>query len=148
MKINTRKFGEIKVKKENILTMPEGLPGFPGFAKFVLIEDPKTAPFCWFQSIESPDLSLVVMDPKVFKPDYQVNLEPLIESRNWEGVEPKKLIKVVVINITEEEGKTRITANLMGPLVINLKTKEVIQLAICDSEYSHQHDVLNSVQQG
>ncbi len=145
MKVQTRKFGEIEIDEEKILAMPEGLPGFPGFEKFILIEDPKTAPFCWFQAIESADLSLVVMDPLIFKPDYQVNLKPLIESRGWENIEPKKLIIVVVINIKEEETKKSITANLMGPLVINLQNMEVIQLAIWDSEYSHQHDVLASV---
>ncbi len=145
MKINTRKFGEINIDGEKILNMPEGLPGFPGFEQFVLLEDPKTAPFCWFQSIETPNLSLVVMNPAVFKPDYQLDLESLISERGWKGVKKKNLMIFVVINIREGENKKSITANLMGPLVINLKNKEVIQMAICDSEYSHQYDVLGSL---
>lgn len=148
MKINTRKFGEVEIDDTKILAMPEGLPGFPGFEKFVLIEDPKTAPFCWFQSIESPDLSLIVMNPAVFKPDYQVDLTTLIESRGWQNVDPKKFMIFVVININDNENEKSITANLMGPLVVNLQNLEAIQLAICDSEYSHQHDVLNSVSSG
>ena len=145
MKINTRKFGEVEIDKEKILSMPEGLPGFSGFERFVLLEDPKTAPFCWFQSIETPDLALIVMNPKVFKPDYQVDLNPLIQSRAWKGVTSKELLLFVVINIKEGEKEKSITANLMGPLVVNLKTKEVIQMAICDSDYSHQYDVLKAI---
>ena len=145
MKINTRKFGEIDIEDKKILTMPEGLPGFPGFERFVLFEDPKTAPFCWFQSVESPNLSLIVMNPVVFKPDYKLNLQALISSRDWKDVKPEDLLIFVVINIKEGEQEKRITANLMGPLVINLRNKEVIQMALCDSDYSHQYDVLEAI---
>ena len=68
MKINTRKFGRIEIEKTKILSMPEGLPGFPGFERFVLLEDPKTAPFCWFQSVQEPNLALIVMNPLLFMP--------------------------------------------------------------------------------
>ena len=145
MKINTRKFGEIEIDDDKILTMPEGLPGFPGFEQFVLFEDQKTAPFCWFQSIEAPNLSLVVMNPVIFKPDYQLDLQGLIDSRGWKNLTPEKLLILVVINIKEGIQEKSITANLMGPLVINLNTKEVIQMAISDPDYSHQYDVFESL---
>ncbi len=145
MKINTRKFGEIEIDDDKILTMPEGLPGFPGFEQFVLFEDKNSAPFCWFQSIEAPNLSLVVMNPAVFKPDYKLDLQGLIDNRGWRDITPEKLLIFVVINIKEVKQEKSITANLMGPLVINLKTKEVIQMAISDPDYSHQYDVLGSL---
>lgn len=63
MKIQTRKFGEIDIDENLILTMPEGLPGFPGFDRFILIERTETKPFCWFQSVENPNLNLVIMSP-------------------------------------------------------------------------------------
>ncbi len=147
MKIHTRKFGEIDIDDRKILTMPEGLPGFPGFERFALLEDPKTAPFCWYQSIETPDLSLVVMNPFLFMPDYHLDLEPVIAARGWGTIAPENLMIFVVINIKEQEQKKSITANLMGPLVINLENREAIQVAICDSDYSHQHDVLNALSQ-
>jgi len=145
LKINTRKFGEIDIDEDKILTMPEGLPGFPGFEQFVLFEDKKTAPFCWFQSIEAPNLSLVVMNPSVFKPDYQLDLQGLIDSRGWKDTTPENLLIFVVINIQEGRQEKSITANLMGPLVINLENREVIQMAISDPDYSHQYDVLESL---
>jgi len=145
LKINTRKFGEIDIDEKNILTMPEGLPGFPDFERFVLIEDPNTAPFCWFQSIETPNLSLVVMSPLVFKPDYQLDMKTLIDGRDWQGAKQEELLIFVVINIKEGDPKNKITANLMGPLIFNLEQKEVVQIALCDSDYSHQFDVLEAI---
>ncbi len=146
MKINTRKFGEIIIDETKILTMPEGLPGFPGFERFVLLEDPKTAPFCWLQSLEEPDLALVIMDPLVFKPDYKIGLEKFICDMNWADVKEENLLVYVVVNITGEEENKKITANLMGPLVINSKNNEIVQVVISDSTYSYQYNILESSQ--
>lgn len=143
MKISTRKFGEVDIDESKILVMPEGLPGFPGFEKFVLLEDQKTAPFAWFQSIEEPGLALIVMNPFLFKPDYELNLDGFIKSRNWKGISSEELVIYVVVNISEKQKGKRITANLIGPLIINPKNNEVIQVAVSDTDYSHQHIIVD-----
>ncbi|MEA2061000.1 MAG: flagellar assembly protein FliW [Thermodesulfobacteriota bacterium] len=144
MKIDTRKFGTIEIDSNKILTMPECLPGFPGFTRFALLEDPKSAPFCWFQSTEDPSLALVIMSPFLFKPDYRFNLDNVINARNWSGVKEENLIIYVVVNISErEEKKNSITANLLGPLVINSENNEAVQVVLSDTNYSHQHNVLD-----
>ena len=145
MKIMTRKFGEIEIDEKKILVMPEGLPGFPGFERFILLEDPKTSPFCWFQSMEEPNLALVIMSPFIFKPDYKIDLEGFIASRDWKETQTGDVLIYVVINISEGEKEKKITANLMGPIIINSKNNEAIQVIISDSTYSHQHNVLASV---
>ncbi len=142
MKLQTRKFGEIEIEESKTLSMPEGLPGFPGFERFVLIEDPKTAPFCWLQSLEDPSLALAMMDPFLFKPDYKMDLEGFIASKGWEGVDTKDLLVYVVINISKGEKGNTITANLIGPIIINLKNNETIQVVLSNTSYSHQHIVL------
>jgi len=134
VKINTRKFGEIEIDENKILSMPEGLPGFSGYERFILLEDPKTAPFCWFQSIEEPNLALIVMNPFLFKPDYQPNLDEFISSQ--------KVMVYVVVNVSKTEGKTKITANLMGPILINPEKHKAVQVILSDTSYSHQHNVL------
>ncbi len=146
MKIGTRKFGEIIIDEKKILTMPEGLPGFPGFDRFVLLEDEKTAPFCWLQSLDEPDLALVIMDPLVFMPDYKLGLEEFIMERKWTGVKEDDLLVYVVVNISGEEEDKKITANLMGPLVMNSKNNEVIQVVLSDADYSYQYDILSSAE--
>ncbi|MEA1968367.1 MAG: flagellar assembly protein FliW [Thermodesulfobacteriota bacterium] len=144
MNINTRKFGEIEIDEKKILTMPEGLPGFPGFKQFALLEDPKSAPFCWLQSVEEPSLAIVVMSPFLFKPDYHFDLNSVIAARDWTGVKEENLIIYVVVNISERDSKKRITANLIGPLIINSENNETVQVVISDTNYSHQHNVLES----
>lgn len=142
MKIKTRKFGEINIDENKILTMPEGLPGFPGFERFVLLEDEETAPFCWLQSLEEPDIALVIMDPLVFKPDYRLDMEKFISDMNWTDVKEDALLIYVVVNVMGEKENRKITANLMGPLVINSKNNEAVQVVISDSAYSCQYNIL------
>jgi len=143
VEIMTRKFGKIKIDETKTITMPGGLAGFPGFEKFVLLEDEKIAPFSWFQSIEEPDLALVIMNPLLFKPDYRVaGLADFIVSCGWKDTSLSDLLTYVVVNISEEEGEQKITANLMGPLIINTKNNEVVQVVISDSNYSHQYNIL------
>lgn len=144
MKIDTRKFGEIEIDETKILTMPDGLPGFPGFERFALLEDPKTVPFCWLQSLEEPNLALVVMNPFLFMPDYKLDLDSFIDGKDWKDVKAEALQVLVVVNISQGEKEKKITANLLGPLVINSKNNEVFQVVIPDSTYSYQHNVLDS----
>lgn len=142
MKIKTRKFGETEIDENTIFTMPEGLPGFSGHHRFVILEDSKTAPFCWLQSLDNPDIALVVMNPFLFKPDYQFDLKGLVLSRNWGDVGSENVHVYVVINISGSDAEQTITANLMGPIVINSEKKEAFQMVISDPSYSHQHKIL------
>lgn len=147
MKIKTRKFGEIDIDEKQILTMPEGLPGFPGFDRFIVLEQPETAPFCWFQSVDEPNLNLVIMSPFYFMPDYDPELDTIINIRNWHGTEKDQLQVYVVVNIFGEGEDRSITANLMGPIVINGRTREAVQFVFSNAIYSHQHDVLKSMEE-
>lgn len=144
MKIKTRKFGEIDIDEKKILTMPEGLPGFPGYERFALLEDPKSAPFCWFQSVEEPNLALIIINPYLFMPDYQIDLEGVIQIREWSDISINDLLVYAVVNIIEALNQKKITANLVGPIIINTKTNEAIQVVVANSVYSHQHDILES----
>lgn len=144
LKIRTRKFGEVDIDKNKILTMPDGLPGFEKYSRFVLLEDANAKPFWWFQSVEEPDLALVVMDPFIFKPDYKPDLKSIITLKNWRNLKEEDLAVFVVINISQTTGEKTITANLIGPIVVNMKQNEAIQVVFQDSTYSHKHNILVS----
>ncbi|MCK5350563.1 MAG: flagellar assembly protein FliW, partial [Desulfobacula sp.] len=54
------------------------------------------------------------------------------------------LLIYVVVNIIGEKENKKITANLMGPLVINSKNNEAVQVVISDPAYSCQYNILES----
>ncbi len=137
--IETRKFGMVTVFSDRILTMPDGLPGFPGKKQFALLELEEIRPFFWFQSIDDPDIALIVMDPFQVLPDYEVDVEPMVKAMGW-AVSAKEEIAVYTVATigVDENGNKRITANLIGPIVIHTGLKQATQMVIADSPYSHQ----------
>ena len=141
MKFNTRKFGEIDIPDEKIINMPLGLPGFPDRKRFVLLEREETRPFCWFQSVDDPNLALVIMNPFLFHSKYSVDIEPALRELAWKG-DPLDQMAVYVVLTFHDSGPYRITANLIGPIIINSLKCEAVQLVIHDSVHSHQHPVM------
>ncbi|MBU0995482.1 MAG: flagellar assembly protein FliW [Proteobacteria bacterium] len=142
MKIKTRRFGEIEINEQKIISMPSGgMLGFRAHKRYVLLDREETRPFCWYQSVDDPDLAMIVIDPLLFQPDYSVDLQPAIREMEWEDMDKSNLVLYAVVNISDDEPPD-ITANLIGPVVINTKTCEAIQMVISDSPYSHQEKVL------
>jgi flagellar assembly factor FliW len=82
------------------------------------------------------------MDPFLFMPDYQVNVDTLIAEMDWKNINREDLLIYVVVNISGKNETKKITANLMGPLVINPKTNQAVQLIMADSPYSCHYDIL------
>jgi len=141
LKIETSQFGTIQIPADKIITMPAGMPGFPGRRRFIILEREETRPFCWYQCVDDPDLALVIMNPYLFKPDYSVDLNPALKEMSWEGDGRDSLKLYVVVNASEGVPE-KTTANLVGPLVINTQKREAVQIVIYDSPYSHRYPIL------
>lgn len=142
MKIETSQLGTIQIAEDKIISMPAGMPGFPGRRRFIILEREETRPFYWYQCVDDPDLALVIMNPYLFKPDYLVDLKPALKEMSWETDEQDSLKLYVVVNASEGVPE-KVTANLIGPLVINTRKREAVQIIIHDSLYSHQHPILS-----
>ncbi len=141
MKIKTSRFGVIQIAEDKIITMPAGMPGFPGRKHFIILELAESRPFYWYQCVDAPDLALVIMNPYLFKPDYLVDLKPALKEMSWEADGKDSLKLYVVVNASEGIPE-KVTANLIGPLVINTRKREAIQIVIYDSPYSHRYPIL------
>lgn len=138
--METRNFGPLVVQPEQILEFRPGLLGFADHTRYVLIERPQDAPFLWLQSVERPDLAFVVVDPVLFFPHYQ----PARRSQVLKEVEAQSPdeVKVLVI-VTIPPGRPQeMTVNLMGPLVINLRTRRGRQVVLEDQRLSHRQPLL------
>ena len=93
MKANTRLFGEIDIDEEKIITLENGMIGFPDLRKFTLIFDKEKertpSSIMWFQSMDEPEIAFPVMHPNEIKPDYAPSVSdemliPLVVFRLWE----------------------------------------------------------------
>ena len=138
--IATKHFGEIGVREDQIITFSPGLLGFTELHRYILIEHGQDSPFLWLQCVDDPAIAFVVLDPAHIVPDYQPG-PPEAVLKQVEALTPADL-KVLVI-LTIPPGRPQdMTANLLGPVLINLQTRRGKQLVLERSPYSHQHRVM------
>lgn len=144
MQIATTRFGALEIQEEQIIHMPSGIIGFPDQRKYVLLEQKKGSPFMWLQSVDNGALAFVLIDPLLFKPDYKVEIGPEdaedLGLKN--GGNEAQIMAIVNILKRGEDGKpTAITANLLGPIVINPEKKLAKQVVLYGGQYSHRHPI-------
>lgn len=138
--VETRHFGTLEVQPHQMLLFSPGLPGFADYSRYVLIERPQDTPFLWLQSVDRPDLAFVVVDPTLFFPHYQPAQRPQVLQEV--GADSPEEVKVLVI-VTIPPGKPEeMTANLMAPLVINLRTRRGRQVILEEGKFSHRQPLL------
>jgi flagellar assembly factor FliW len=135
LKIPTLRFGIVDIQEEQVISIPSGLIGFPNQKRYVLLEHKKGSPFLWFQSVEDEALAFVLVDPLLFKPDYEIQVsredrKALELSDSCDGLQT-----LVIVNIAPGE-PVEITANLLGPLLINTKEKMARQIVLYSYPYS------------
>ena len=138
VKFRTTRFGELDLPPERIFEFPQGLIGFSEVRRFALVENPKGGPFEWLQAVEFPDLAFVVTDPLFFFPEYRVPVR--VEDLKGIGAESVNDAVVVVILVVPRDPRG-ITANLQGPVVINLRTRMGCQLVLDVPGYTTSHPI-------
>lgn len=138
--VNYRGEGQVlRVDDHDIITFPDGLVGFVDWHRFVLIEDPEEAPIGVLQCLDDSGMSFLVTDPRLVAADYRPDFHP--EDLESLGIESLEDARVLCILAAKDE-PVRVTANLVGPIVINPRTRSARQVILEDSEYSTQHPVL------
>ena len=115
MRITTTRFGELELEDDKFIAMPDGMVGFSE-RRFIILNPENGGPFCWFQALDNPGLSFVVVDPVRFFPEYQVKLTR--EESDKLQLEPEDE-KVLLCVVTMAPDPRQITINLQGPIVVN-----------------------------
>lgn len=138
MKIKTTRFGTITIEEEKIITMPFGMLGFPDVKRFVMLQHKEDSPFFWYQSVDDPMLAFVIMSPFLFKPDYNVDVENVLKEMSWNEEEKQNTLELYVVVNIPKGAPDKMTANLIGPILINNKIHQAVQMVISDSPYTHK----------
>jgi flagellar assembly factor FliW len=137
--IETKYFGELPLEENARIEFPWGLPGFAERRWFVAIRVPRTDPLVFLQSLEEAELCFVTLAARNANPAYRLRLSeddlrrlelPLLR-------QPRigRDVQCFVVLAVREEGAT---ANLLAPLIINLRTMKAVQTVNSAAVYSHQ----------
>ena len=130
MNITSTRFGALNVPDEAVLSFPSGLLGFPEWTRYVILDHDTDVPFKWLHCAEEASLAFVVIDPALFNANYQVTISP--EARDEvEGSGTDELGLAVILTVPSDD-PSAVTANLRGPLLMNLRTRLCKQLVLSE----------------
>ncbi len=142
MKYPTSRFGEIAFEEKDMLFLPKGILGFSQLSKYVIIERNEYDPFKWLQSVEDSSIAFAIVNPVLFFPSFKLEVnEKELEELNFEQM--KELITYVVVTVPSDP--SQISANLLGPLVINSKKRIAKQVVMPNSPYTTKHYILDEL---
>lgn len=120
------------------INMPQGLLGFEEYKDFELSES-EYKPFMVMQSVQDANLSFFLIDPFLFRPDYEMDIDDDILMKI--GItNPSDVIVLAIVTIPSDGSS--VTANLQGPLIINKQNGKAMQVALGDSRWATKHDIL------
>ncbi|MTV49929.1 flagellar assembly protein FliW [Heliobacillus mobilis] len=136
MRIQTERFGELNISREEILRFSHGLPGFLKEVEFVLIPHGEDSPFAFLQSLMTPQLAFLVVNPFVFFPDYNAPIH--INQISHIGINEANIGEIWTI-VTVPENLENMTTNLLAPIVINRKNGEAVQVVLDKTNYTTKH---------
>jgi flagellar assembly factor FliW len=141
--LKTKHFGRIPCEPESELEFPCGLPGFEDRRRFVAVRFQESDPLIFLQSVEDPGLCFITLPVLAVDPQYHLRVSS--EDLGYLGMpaarQPqigKDVLCLAVLSIRESGP----TANLLAPVVINLRNRKAVQAVAPESDYSHQHALL------
>jgi flagellar assembly factor FliW len=136
----TTNFGTISFVPESVFEFPNGLPGFEGRRKFLPVQNPRTAPILFLQSLDDPSLCFTTLPIWVVDSQYRLRVtEPDLEILGFPTHRQPRIGDDVLCLAVLSIRKTGTTANLLAPVVVNLKNYRAVQAVSPESGYSHQH---------
>lgn len=129
--ITSQLFGEVEVGDDQLLTMPDGLFGFPACTHFALLPAGREG-FFWLQSTQHAAVAFLIVDPFMYFDGFTVDLTGAVLQR-VDTTEPAHVNIFAIVTLPTAAGDA--TANLQGPLVFNVVARQGFQAVIQDSEF-------------
>lgn len=146
MLVQTSRFGAVEVKPEEIITFFQGVPAFEDLREFFLHTIPENPAFTWLQAVADPEVAFLLVDPFLFFPGYAVELTA---SQQRELAIEKRADVLVYAVVTIHGGDVRrMTANLVGPVVINHAARRGMQIILEGTKYTTRHPLFSQAESG
>lgn len=113
------------------LTRP--MPGFDDRRRFALVQLDDDGVLCALRSVEEPGLRFLVTAPAPFFPDYAPVVSDEVAAELGVASPQEALLLVV---LTAGRSLETSTANLLAPLVVNIRTRQAQQVILEDQDYA------------
>ncbi len=130
----------------NELILPHGIIGFGQYKRAELLYMPDHLPFLWMKLGEPAEsIHFIVIEPGGIVPGY----EPEVSDEDISQLGILDQSEAMILNIVtlKRQNPVEATANLIGPIVVNRRTRVGRQLVITNySRYSAHHALVENSQ--
>lgn len=140
----TKHFGAVEYQPESVFEFPAGLPGFEQETRFLPIEQPSSYPVVFLQSLNRPELCFITLPVRVVDPNYRPaiaaeDLQALGVAQDRQPEIGREVLCLAIVSVAEDRAPT---ANLLAPVVVNLKTRRGVQAIQTGSGYLQQQSLM------
>lgn len=132
MIVHSDLLGPLSVASDEVLEFPDGLFGFPECRSFVLVPAEREGLY-WLQSSAHSTLAFLLVDPFLFFEDFAVD----VSRADLADLAAEDATEIAILAIVTLPGSRQDspTANLQGPLALNLRGRRAKQLAVSESDF-------------
>ncbi len=137
---------DLEAPPANSFTLPNGLIGFESYRRAELLYQPDHLPFLWLKLTGPRDsVHFIVIEPGGIVPDYELELfDEHAMSLDLNGAAEAMVLNIVTL---QRQNPVEATVNLIGPVVINRRTRIGRQLVISNySRYSAHYSLVEKNQ--
>ena len=137
--VTTARFGQLEYDERDVIHLPGGLIGLPDLKDWIMLDMEEGIPMKWMQSVDRGDFGVPVMEPHFFS---KLPYEPRIPNVAWQniGAGPEGDVVQLII-ATIHPGGSRITGNMLAPLVIHTASRRGGQVTLDGEEYSVRQEL-------
>ncbi len=130
--VRSELFGALEVPDHDLLEFSEGLLGFPECRSWALLRGTKEGT-AWLQSADHAALVFLLVDPFVFFEGYSADLSDS-ELRRLHAKDASEIAVLAIVTLPGPANST-CSANLQGPVVVNVASRRGIQVVLGEGPF-------------
>ena len=131
MLLESERLGAIEVDEADVVVLPDGLLGFETVNRFALVPADEVGAYAWLHSLDDPGLAFLTVVPAFFFPAYAPDV-PDDDVDALSLTDPADAQVYCLVSISGDD----ITANLLGPVVVNMANRTGRQVVLVDQGWT------------
>lgn len=142
MIVRSLRLGQLDVPDTKVITTAKPILGFEHLQRYCLVDVEEIRPFLWLQSIDDAAVAFLMVNPRVFFPDYKIE----VNSKEIAELQVRSVASVeTYVIVTVPDDPRQMSVNLQGPILINTENNSAKQLILVNSEYKIAHSIIDTL---
>lgn len=132
------RFGDFVYRDTDVIEFPWGMPGFRDLHRWLFLTLDSQPSFVWLQSLDDVYVALPTANPWMIFENY----DPVVPAGAFAALGIQNADDFTYLcTVTVGPGANHMTMNLASPIVVNLRTREAVQVTLETGNYSDQEPI-------